>query len=242
MKMMWRVCRTWYDQILQSKQFILFYSLHSSSFHGKRFSFCVRIDSAICGDVENINQDVDVKNVDAIWETHPSIQCIQSISKSMAFHSLILIFRMLCVLWSHSEQHTEKELNSTLRAVAVFVLIHLYYLYLAMVTEFVSFVWKHGVLHCIRCCAQLYCLPHGHYYTGYTGYAGYTVRLVHTESAWMVENSENISAVQQNHIDGSSLHSLIYNWSVRHQNRCFPTDSSYALCVFGLFQLWALYF
>lgn len=58
----------------------------------------------------------------------------------------------------------------------------------------------------------------------------------YTESERLIQNlhewwkiANNISAVRLNYNDDPSPHSLIYDWSVRHQNRCFPIDFAFSV-------------
>lgn len=87
-----------------------------------------------------------------------------------------------------------------------------------------SFAPKNCMLYCTVYCDVLCCensLP----------FIGTRCTLLHNERLtqnlhewWKIAN--NISAVRQNYNDGPSPHSLIYDWSVRHQNRCYPIEFS----------------
>lgn len=77
----------------------------------------------------------------------------------------------------------------------------------------VSFSLTQSFAHCLT-------LPHGsHCHTVHIA-TQRTAFIQNLHEWWKIAN--NISGVQQNYNVGPSSHSLIYDWSVRHQNRCFP--------------------
>lgn len=106
-------------------------------------------------------------SIDSRWwcgkyQSHSNENCVYDIGKgirpsnSLSFKTYGPFVRSCsffecCAFYSTTEKHTEKETELTLRVAAVFVLIHLYYLYLAMVTAFVC-------CDSMLCSSTVYCV------------------------------------------------------------------------------------